>query len=101
MKAVGTIAIIAHLKNNGLNDGKGSFSANVSKKLNRYIKIKYLNCDKHCFKLLQGAPSELSKKKMCTIGSKIIRALAIIFMIFLCFDCKFLSSHACYKQYKA
>ena len=92
MKAVGTIAIIAHLKNNGLNDGKGSFSANVSKKLNRYIKIKYLNCDKHCFKLLQGAPSELSKKKMCTIGSKIIRALAIIFITFVWYDSQLLST---------
>ena len=31
-----------------------------------------------------------------TVGSKIIRALAILLAIFLWFDCQFLSSHACY-----
>ena len=36
-----------------------------------------------------------------TVGSKIIRALAIILPIFLWFEYQFLSSHACYKQYKA
>ena len=36
-----------------------------------------------------------------TVGSKIIRALAIVLFIFLWFDCQFLSAHACYKQYKA
>ena len=36
-----------------------------------------------------------------TVGSKIIRALAIILATFLSFDCQFLSSHACNKQYKA
>ena len=34
------------------------------------------------------------------VGSKIIRALAIIFVIFLWFDCQILS-HVCYEQYKA
>ena len=36
----------------------------------------------------------------CTVGSKIIRTLAIILGIFLWFDYQFLSFHACYKQYK-
>ena len=36
-----------------------------------------------------------------TVGSKIIRALEIIFTIFLWFDCQYLSSDAFYKQYKA
>ena len=36
-----------------------------------------------------------------TVGSKIIRALAVILAIFLRFDCHFLSSHGFYKQYKA
>ena len=36
-----------------------------------------------------------------TVGSKIIRALVVILSIFLWFDHQFLSSHACYKQYKA
>ena len=36
-----------------------------------------------------------------TVGSKIIRALAIVLAIFLWFDWQFLSSHACYKQSKA
>ena len=35
------------------------------------------------------------------VGNKIIRALSIILATFLCFDCQFLSSHACYKQHKA
>ena len=34
-------------------------------------------------------------------GSKIIRSLAIILAIFLWFDCQFLSSDGCFKQYKA
>ena len=37
----------------------------------------------------------------CTVGSKVIRALAIMLVVFLWFDCQFLSSHACYKQCKA
>ena len=37
------------------------------------------------------------KDTVCTVGSKIIRAIAI----FLYFDCQFLLSHACYKQYIA
>ena len=41
------------------------------------------------------------KPRAFTVGSKIIRALEIILAIFLWFDCQFLSSHACYKQYKA
>ena len=36
-----------------------------------------------------------------TVGSKIIRTLAIMHAIFFWFDCQFLSSHACFKQYKA
>ena len=36
-----------------------------------------------------------------TVGSKINGALAILLANFLSFDCQFLSSHACYKQYKA
>ena len=36
-----------------------------------------------------------------TVGSKTIRAVAIILAIFLCFNCQFLSSHDCYEQYKA
>ena len=35
------------------------------------------------------------------IGNKIIRALAIILAVFVCFDCQFLSSHACYEKYEA
>ena len=35
------------------------------------------------------------------VGSKIIRTLAIIHVIFLWFHCQFLASWACYKQYKA
>ena len=37
----------------------------------------------------------------CTVGSKIIRALAIVLATFLCFDCQFLSSLACYILHKA
>ena len=36
-----------------------------------------------------------------SVGSKIIRALAIILAICPWFDLQFLSSHACYKQQKA
>ena len=36
-----------------------------------------------------------------TVGSKIIRAIGIILAIFLCFDCQFLPSHACYEMYEA
>ena len=35
-----------------------------------------------------------------TVSNKIIRAHVIILGIFLWFDCQFLSSPACYKQYK-
>ena len=35
------------------------------------------------------------------VCSKIIRALAIMHVIFLWFACKYLICHACCKQYKA
>ena len=38
-------------------------------------------------------------KLSAAVGSKIIRALAIVVAIFLWFDCQFLSTHACYQQY--
>ena len=47
------------------------------------------------------AQATLSAIFPLTVGSKIIRALVIILAIFLSFDCQFLSSHTCYKQYKA
>ena len=34
------------------------------------------------------------------VGRKIVRALAMILAFFLLFDCQFLVSDACYKQYK-
>ena len=43
----------------------------------------------------------MEKVLFITVGSKIIRALEIAHPFFLRFDCQFLSSHACYKQYKA
>ena len=36
-----------------------------------------------------------------TVGRKIIRVFAIVLAIFLWYDCQFLFSHACYKQYEA
>ena len=49
------------------------------------------------FKSRQIAYHVLPVKFDSTVGSKNIRALAIIPEIFLWFDCKFLSPHACYK----
>ena len=40
-------------------------------------------------------------RQIDTVGSKIIRALAIVLEVFHWFHGPFLSSHACYKQYKA
>ena len=50
--------------------------------------------------LVEDILSRLEYQLRCTVGSKIIRKFAIALAIFL-FDCQFLSSHACYKQYKA
>ena len=46
--------------------------------------------------------NEISPNWMCwlTVGSKIFRAFAIILVIFLSFHCQFVSSYACYKDYK-
>ena len=46
-------------------------------------------------------PTVFHEQYRFTIQYKIFRALAIILAIFLWYDCQTLSSHDCYKQYKA